>query len=473
MESKKISLFSATLALPSVVIVGLLAYLGTFSQLMADDFCVIQTANRLGILRSVWGSYLGWHGGYSTSFADGLVLGLFGQASASFAPPVTVALWIIALAWALRSFLQNAERRPSFWQTVSLSLAVLCVTFLLSPAIKTSLLWWNGLRGYIPPLVIFPFYVGVYFYFSKRTWTKKKLALWYLVGFAIIFFNSGFNETFTPVQLAAFCLWVAWAFITKQFSNQKEKAFFIAAGLVGAAVGLTTMVLAPGNSHRQAFFPAPPSPFGILAIAWNSFVSFTIDLLSVPEKSAALIGVALAGILFGSLITQRRENKITDALLLLATGLTLAFCCFPPAAYGQSTAPSEHTLIIPIYIFTLTILIVGVIVGQSFALTLNARKTVPIILLVVMFLALGFSVAAPAQKYYADIPKAAMYAKQWQSRDAQIRTAKSAGQNIVYFRPIENWMGVLEPSERPLFFVNYCMRKYYGITVISGRPPQK
>ncbi len=465
-QTKNYWLLNVAMAAPSVAILGLLAYLGSFSKLMADDFCSVYIAERLGVVRSIWYWYIAWDGGYSASFLDAVILGAFDNAGISFAIPLMLVAWAISLTWAAYSLLRKDASSLKFWHVIPLAIATLSATLLITPIVEQPLLWWGAMRGYIPPLALFPFYIGVYLYFSNRTWKPKQLAFWYFASFLIVFFNGGFSETFTPVQTAAFFLWAAWAVAVKQYKTQKEKFVFLAMGLLGATLGLIVMALAPGNAHRQAFFPPPPMPLEILTISWNSFLGFMSAMLAVPQKSAAIIGIALAGFLTGSRVAQNRQHSLKDILLILAAGTLLVFCSFPPAAYGQSSAPSEHTMIIPAYIMILTIVAVSVLIGQRFAQ--NIRNGLPYIgLSLAVFVLLGYAALRPIQTYYAEIPLAARYAEQWRQRDAQIRAERLKGSDGIYIQPIENWMGVLEPNANPIFFVNYCMGEYYDIRIIS------
>ncbi|MDD2922152.1 MAG: DUF6056 family protein [Anaerolineales bacterium] len=445
---------------------GLFIYLGGFTQLMADDFCSVYRAEESGMIRSMWYWYITWHGGYSVSFADA-ILGLFGRNGIAFVVPLAILIWLAALAWTIHVFLNDANTRSNFWQALPFALVILYAAFIVSPSIKTSLLWWAGLRGYIPPLIIFPFYVGLYLHISKNTPNGKSLVFWSLISFFIMFFNSGFSETFTPLQIVMLAAWLVWLFIKKEISKRKDLFSFLSTGLIGAALGLAAMIFAPGNANRQLTAPPPPPPFEIAGIALKSYADFIAGILSTPEKITVLISVALAGLLFGSLIAQKRNIKIANALLIFIIGLFFVFCCFPPAAYGQSSSPSEHTLIIPVYVLVFAVLIASFTAGQALAEKIN-KPVLYFGVLAIMLLSFGFSAGAAIPKYYREIPKAIQYAENWRARDEQIKAAKAAGESGIYLNPIENWVGILEPTDNPNFFVNRCMTKYYRIHIISN-----
>lgn len=455
------------LLIPSSILVGLLAFLGSYSQLMADDFCSVYYGERLGVLRSVWYWYITWHGGYSAALADGY-LGLFGRAGIEFVVPLTILIWLIVLVWMINLVLQRMGYGPAFLPAAALATLLLAGTFILSPSIKTSLLWWGGLRGYIPPLVIFPVYVGMYLNFSKQAWPPLKLILWCLSGFLAIVFSAGFSETFTPLQLVILVCWSLWALVSTP--RRKQDISFLLAGMAGALLGLVLMVAAPGNSERQAFYPPPPGLFEMIGIVLNGCLYFAKTIFADPGKTIALIGLIAAGFVTGGLISKKQETKTREAFFIVIVGLAFIIFCFPPAAYGQSTFPSDHTLVIPTYILALTVISAGFMLGRSSAGSLNKNGSVAfpgLVLLTLIFI--GYSEFTTSRSYYLEIPSAITYAEDWQLRDEQINAAKLAGEETILVASIKNWIGILEPISNPKFFVNSCMRLYYDVNVVSDK----
>ena len=54
--------FSLALLIPTGCTVLFYVYLGSYVRLIADDFCSMYFARRLGLLRSMWYWYKNWHG---------------------------------------------------------------------------------------------------------------------------------------------------------------------------------------------------------------------------------------------------------------------------------------------------------------------------------------------------------------------------------------------------------------------------
>jgi Family of unknown function (DUF6056) len=361
--------------------------------------------------------------------------------------------------------LQKTSRRPSL--VAALSVFILGATFVLSPTIKTSLLWWAALRGYIPPLIIFPFYLGMCLYFSHRLWSRKAAAFWCLTSFLVILFNAGFSETFSPLQLIILVFGLAWVLWVKQ---PRQLSLFLLSGVAGALLGLMLMVAAPGNSNRQAFSPPPPGLFEIIAISLRGFTYFAGTIFAVPAKIFMLIAVCAAGLIGGSLIFQDQEDRSRVALAVLSGGLVSVFCCFPPAAYGQSTFPADHSLVIPSFILVITLIVSCFLIGRSFALRINKPGSVLFSgLFLVLALSLAFSAFTTVRGFLLQVPSAISYAEDWQLRDAQIQSEKLAGHKSVLVASIKNWIGILEPIDNPKFFVNSCMSLYYGVNILSDK----
>ncbi|MCE9645245.1 MAG: DUF6056 family protein [Chloroflexi bacterium] len=465
---QKLLLILWTALVPASFVIILLAYLGSFTQLMADDFCSAYYAERLGIFRSTWYWYITWHGGYSAAIADGF-LGLFAKKGIGFVFPIAILVWWVILILMHESILKYYGYDRSLLLLISLSAIVLCGTFILSPTIKPSLLWWGGFRGYIPPLVLFPLYICTYMHFLMR---KARLfwntTMWCVVSFLIVLVNSGFSETFTPVQLIILVFLLAWILFTSPQSAQIVP--FLLSGIFGGFLGLVLMVVAPGNSARQAFFPAPPSLFEIMVISLRGAVYFLGTIFSDPAKIMMLTGIMITGLTIGAVIGRNRASNTKIAPFVFGSGLVFIYCCFPPAAYGQSAFPADHTLVIPAFLLVYSLFSTSLLVGQNLSAKFKNQGTLIFkSLYILMLLTFVFSSLAVSRAYILDIPSAVRYAEEWQSRDDLIVSIKLSGKQTVLVPSIKNWIGILEPINNPRFFVNSCMSLYYDVGVLSDK----
>ena len=128
---------SLLLSLAFLSTLGLHAYLGTYSRFIADDYCSAGMAKRFGILRAVWYWYLNWTGRYSASALDA-IFGLLGPAVTPFVPALVLLGWLAVLTWTT-GLLLSRKARLGLPQRLTLALAALFLTLILSPNVPQSL----------------------------------------------------------------------------------------------------------------------------------------------------------------------------------------------------------------------------------------------------------------------------------------------------------------------------------------------
>lgn len=463
---------TAFVVVSTSLVVGLFAYVGSFSHLMADDYCSIYFAERLGILRSVWFWYTNWHGGFSASFADAL-LSLIGRDEIGYVIPLTIIIWVLSLAWSIRLAFKFLEFR---WQgpiAVALSLLVMFGTLLVSPTTSASLIWWGGLRGYAPPLIIVPMYVGLYILFRDREHRTSTPYVWYALSFGLLFVSGGFSEPFTPLQIIITSLILAVELYVNRNVLKTPKGKFLIAGIVGGVVALLIMVIAPGNANRQELYPAPPPLLGILSIGLRSYLLFFARLAHDFLKVVIAVTVFSSSMLLGTFFSDSKYFNYRNIVVTVVFGLLFAFCSFLPAAYGQSGEPSDTSLITPVYVLMIMLGVAGIVSGGTLIKAIQPVKTYHAILAVILVLPLlGYSTIISLQRLSDEMGRASTYAESWHARDVQIRRARQDGLQQVFVPPIPCWI-TQEPTDNPKFFVNQCMSLYYGIDITSSPDANK
>jgi len=470
--SKQWSLWAfLSIFIPSSVVLGIHAYLGSFNRFVADDFCSAYFAERLGMLRSVWFWYSTWFGGYAASLADS-ILPLIGARGMAFTVFAILVIWSAIAILALAALWpKESSRKDRALAALSLGTAAIYLTLLVSPNVPQSLYWWGGMRGYIPPLLFITLYAVLFQRFVAKNRSGKELLLWLGVSFMITFMGGGFSETFTPVQVVFFVFLIGFGLTARKFDFRSPTFKFIAIGLVGAVIALIVMVAAPGNTKRQAFFPGSPDIFTILSISLRGYLAFVKELVGTPDKIAGLAGISAAAIWWGLQTRPEHAPKSWAAPAIILTGLVFAFGCFPSAAYGMSDVPPERTLIIPAYFLVISLLSAGFIGGQWLTLHIKPRYDFSV--------NIGFGIGVMAlmlcsawwngQALYSNRQKYLDYAVLWDRMNAQVLQARSAGKESVMIPRMENWAGLDSPNDNPKFWLNYCYSKYYDINVLA--PP--
>jgi hypothetical protein len=440
-------------------------YLGTYSRYIADDFCSAGMARRLGVLRAVWYWYLNWTGRYSASALDA-VFGLLGPAVTPMVTGLVLLIWLAALAHATAALLaQFGDRR--IIDALLIASTIVYATLTVSPNVPQSLYWGQGMRSIVPPLILSTLLVDYITHLSPlpvrgggKLWLVGSLLLTLLIG--------GFNETFAALQLGALACAGILARVMPGWTTRKSLTELLLAGALGAAVALVIIVMSPGNAIRQAMYPPPPALPKLILLAWENFGAFLAGLIRAPEKVLAMCGVLAASAFMGSQLPQRPPSRLT-AGVILAAGMGLAFASFFPAAYGLSDSPPERTLLVPAHLLTLTLVLEGLFLGSLLGQTAmqpGTRHIATAVLLMACVLLVSSSVLSIGRLRVSG-PDYVAYAEHWDAVDAQILSAEDRGERQIWIQPIANWAGLNEPNDNPKFWLNVCLREYYGIEVLG------
>src|ERR1051325_2197920 len=265
------------LLLPPSIVIGLYMYSGSFNRMLGDDYCAIHIGRRLGLLRSVWYWYRSWHGGFSASMADWL-LSFLGPKALPFQTIIFLSAWIVFATIAANNVLHfRGYSYSNLFVALLLAIFLVSTTLSISPDLPQSLFWWGGARGYLTPPILFMLYLALYFFFLTLPLTDAKKILGLIISFGLAFFIGGFSETFTPVMVVLFAALVGIHLLARSFSAKDPSLLFLIVGFLGALLALFVMVLAPGNTIRQAFFPASPDILTVLRISFTGYLAFLGD----------------------------------------------------------------------------------------------------------------------------------------------------------------------------------------------------
>ena len=141
------------LLLPTGGMLGLYAYIATFSRLIGDDYCLLYFADRFGLLRSIWYWYLNFEGIFSGIFVDYFLI-YFGEKWMGTILPAILLIWAGCAAFSFSTWLEASFRRTQkIVAGLALGCALVVAVLVWSPRIEQSYYWWAGTRKYIMPLV--------------------------------------------------------------------------------------------------------------------------------------------------------------------------------------------------------------------------------------------------------------------------------------------------------------------------------
>ncbi len=453
------------LAIPALLSIIFYAYLGSYSRLIADDYCSIYLANRLSLLRLVWFWYKTWSGCYSTSVIDAVLA--VSPLLVKWGSALTISAWLIVTTWLFFLLMPGHYRKHErFWIAFIFGCLTLFITLTLIPSPSQSLFWWGGLRSYLLPLVVFILGLALFFQINQSG-TADHLPWYFLLGLGLSFFGAGFSETLTPILVVFWTILLGIKVWVTRHQVRDAALAYSAAYLMGTLLGLVAMILAPGNTTRQALFQERPNLFEILAIASTGFLNFLNHIFKAPVNLlgiAALFGIA---VWIGSFKPYQNHLPKWYSLAAFLAGFVLAFGCFPPAAFGMAEPAPNRTLILAVFFlvsgFTISFYLLGsgITIKKSDHAGLLAGWFFLILAALTGTAWLNFRQLTSYQQILAN------YAIYWDSTDQQIRTAAANGQKQIIIHGERNWTGLNDPGDNPKFWVNSCMSNYYGLNILA------
>jgi len=461
---------SIGLFIPPTLVLALHAYNGAYTRLIADDYCSIYFAQRLGFLRDIWFWYTISQGRYSL-FAMDTVLTWFGTGGVGLVTTLALLLWGAALVGVLAGLpLKPREWKSALRDSVGFASLLLFLMLLLAPNVPQSLYWWNGLATHTMPLIVFTIYLAIYQWSRVQKSERRILVAVTMLGFGLSIIAGGYSETFTAAQIALLSLWLGWLYIRKELDFRQPGPAYLASGLAGALISLVIAFISPGNAERQSFFTPSTGVFSILQISFVNYFAFIKDLLITPEKILGLAGTFLAFVWLGRQIQLERSPKNWEPPVLLVINLfLLTFACFTPAAVGMSDAPPTRAVIIPAFFVILGTVSAAFTWGnlsvEASSVTEPAHRDFGLLLAAVVLIMASASLNGKA--LYDSNQVYIKYAQAWDENEQKILEAAKSGQETVIIRSVRNWAGLNDPGDNPKFYVNYCMSKFYEINILA------
>lgn len=441
------------------------ALLGSYSRLLADDYCSAAIARARGVLAGTLYWYETWTGRYAANFLDALA-GATGVRAVAIGPGLALVLWLPLLAAAVAAL---TPRPAQLRIAAPLAAGIIFATLSVTPTVAQSLYWGQGMRSIVPPLILLPAYIALLGIASRPLPALVRILTW-AAGAAVVLLAAGFNETYTAVQIAILggALVLAWA------AGPAARSALVpglAAGLAAALAGLALMVTAPGNAFRQAYFPPPPALPALLAIAGRNLAAFLanhvlLDLSALLSLAGVLALDAWAGAQSPARdATSRRRRLALRALP--AAALVLIFLCFVPAAYGMSSRPLPRTLLIPAYLLACAAAAQGYLLGRGMP-SAAGRKPIAQALVGAGLVALAALALWSAVDLLRQAPAFNTYAAAWDATDAHLRAARAAGETAVAVPIVPNPLGLEDISPDAGHWINYCVGDYYDLAVTAA-----
>jgi len=478
------------------------AYLGSYSRLMADDFCSAAVSHSKGIVGGTVNWYLTWNGRFSADFLDSL-MGYIGTSVTPYGTAVVIILWLAVLTLALYQILVAS------YQTMRLSIAclgaavILYTVLAIIPLVAQSLYWGQGMRSVVPPLVMGTAYIALISYFRRLPASPNRATLWSLIAGGTTFLAGGFSETYVVLQTSAVTFALIIYIVSGKSDFRGDVLPLLMGGLIGSLAAMAIIFIAPGNKFRRAFFPfSPPGALELLKISFQGLFEFLGKVFRSSTCWLSILMLIAFSIMLGAgaiqssaqAVVLRRQGKLALVWLPIVS-LTLLLSCNVPIAYGASLTLPDRTLVIPGFVLVCALSVWGYIFGRVFFHDYKIARTGGKVLLKTAqgFLLLSFALKAlgSTRELINLEPAFRNYAQAWDEREGLIREAKSEGAAYVLVPQIQN-RALLEeivpdptlwvnderlrnyhgygkpavPPPIPSLWVNKCVRDYYGIAVM-------
>jgi hypothetical protein len=442
------------------------AYIGSFTRMLADDFCLYSSAERLGLLRSTWFWYTSWGGRYTAFAADWLIFKtMLGPYGLHLVVPGILVLWLGFTAGAFYLYLYK-KNQSAFLHALALAGIFLFVVLRLSPDLAQSLFWWSGMRTYTFPLVALTFIMFLSLLVKDRL--RVHPAVINAAAFLLFFLSGGLNEIMAVAQTAllVFLLGLFYLNYVPAFSWKLPVLVY---SLAGSLVFVIVAILSPGNVLRQAQLPPPPD---IVSLAWISLVAYGRFIAGFFTEPAGITGL-FSAVLIALWIGGRYKDLLSGNRRLIPAslfgGLLVSFVCFPPGVYGFAEPPPARTLILPVYFLMAGLLCASFLAGSWLADETGPSWLRSSALLVPPLVLIGFSALTTIGSLYNQRQVYIDFAEKWDGVDAQILQAKVEDQDSVQIPAMDNWAQLERPTANQGYWPTFCYTRYYGIPVYG--PP--
>ena len=319
-----------------------LAWLGSHSRLLSDDFSKLAVAREHG----AWQGMLMWRavnsGSYSYTLLHGLAVPL-DDLPPRIAPALIIALWVWALAWLLRHALAFLRLQRHQW-AIALGVAALAVAAAINAFyIPHTFYWFSANTRYALPLAFITLSLTLALEAAARYPAGRGWVAWALAGGACCFVAAGFAEMIALAQASVLGLLLICALVFLKGVRRRRYAAPLVVLCLATGASFIALFTAPGAYYRMAVNAenAVWSPVRALPDILTGALDLSFQNLGHLTGFAGFM-LLLAAALFVTLrvYDSRSVGGRKRALTLKAAPLSfglLAQLCFIPILWTHSS----------------------------------------------------------------------------------------------------------------------------------------
>ena len=454
--------------------------IGTTMRYSGDDYCyagLLRQRGLLGMLSTTYTSPGPFSGNrLSLTTASGLADAV-GPLASAVLPGLALVTWVGGLMFLLTQLRRFQVHRLGLSETGLLAAVLVCPSLAATPDPIQSLYWRSAMLPYLAALVLLIFILGlmVRYAAARRARPPALVAI-----FLLSLFAAGLSETAASLQLVTLGLLAAAAILTRTRLQQCAPAAggLLTAGLIGSLIAMAILFLAPTNWALPENHPRARDLASLLAMAIQNGYLFAYRSV-FRQFGPSLVAFSVA------LILAHRRTRSPDLLpptslpraltFVLGIGFAVVLLILTsmlPAAYTRASYPEARVLIGATFVTICAAAALGWIVGSwtSGISRLGIRLSPAITGLVLISLSI-FPVLA-AIDTLEQYPSYLRWARVWDERDREIRTARDLGNGSVDVMLMDNIIpDVAELQPDPDFWYNNCAEWYYDLRRLSASLP--
>ena len=321
----------------------LFIYIGAFSRMIADDFCIIARGLELDPWRNMLEYYDNWSGSYFGIFLKSALAPL--DVSLPSAAPVLLILFWIAGLYLLAGRMLARFTIVKRYRVLSLAVAAGSVAAAINAFFTPqSILWFSASLQYTLPLVMLTWY------FALALWTVQhangddlRIPL-IAAGAVICFLSAGSAEMTAAFQSLFFTLLMLAILLFLRGLLRRRVATVIGTGWLATLLGLLIQAMSPGIAVRSAVYGHRANPVRDLPTLVSRTSYHVSRLMADSEALAGFVLLLALGILVAFALRPRfRRPKVRGAMQLerkpLFAGLAIQVICIPLLWHHTSDNP--------------------------------------------------------------------------------------------------------------------------------------
>jgi hypothetical protein len=284
----KPSLFVGVLT--SLSALALYAYLGIFSRYSSDDYCLSAFFLQRDVLGAMIRRYFEASNRYTNILFIGLADRLFGWYNVAILPALMLVLFVLGLYLFLKEIAERTSLRWSRTFLWLLSLLLVYFSVAQAPDLYQTLYWRAGMTSHFAPLVFIPFFGTFLLRQINNAGQHAPGPGVQAACFLIPFLIGGLSEPPTALMITVLALGMGAAWLWGDRRYRRSILSLLFWSLAGALTALIVMALAPANSLRMQ---TPPPLLPELVARIVSYPAFfiidTLRALPVPTLISAAV----------------------------------------------------------------------------------------------------------------------------------------------------------------------------------------